>query len=411
MADVTTALHLLLPGPPPAAAEVQRRLRAALDQECLIERTPQGSWYIRSVTASPPWMIRAVHTNVLLEHPMDLPDCSPLEKAKLQAAEWTLMVEGVLPNTDTIQAFGLFMQIAYAAVPDALAVIDLQADAIRLNGWLRDVASPGIPFPISAMYRIHAVTDGEQVWMHTHGLQRAGLPEIEVLAGNEDQARNLRALLRTVVNRALVHKLPSMGETIAYGQQLECALVPWRYVHTNIRPTIGGLSDRDVDHPEDSLTLVTWQPTSETTGEWQSIAKTTPLLTGNPVFFLTDYETERLEALARLRWRTFAYLADQYAQTQRWSFLAKFSYGGDVPGTSREHLWFEVHAADLEGADATLLNVPFQDTLQLSEGQRGYHNIERLTDFRVNGPYGTAAPDSIDRLLARMRLLPRSAMG
>lgn len=169
----------------------------------------------------------------------------------------------------------------------------------------------------------------------------------------------------------------------------------WR----DVRSELGGPSDRDEHHGEGNVALAVWTPTGEGAGAWRSAAADIATAGENPVFYLTQYETDRMEALARLRWGTFALLAAPLAGADGWRFLAKFGYGGEGD-TSREHLWFEVAAADAGGADAMLLNDPFQD-LGMHAGDRRRHDISNLTDFVVASPLGTANPESIDRLMRR----------
>ncbi len=402
-----TTLHVLLPGKPPSAHEVLTALQKQLGLNAAIDTASNGGWYIRSTTPGRTWIVRPERHNPLIGKEMDLGDLDEDARAWAITAEWCLAIDAVMPSHKPHEFFGLMCRIAWTLVPDTPGLVDLDGDTVRSANWLRDVSTPGIPFPLDAVYRIHAVTDRENIWLHTHGLRRCGIPELEILSGHEDHIRNLAALLQTVAHRCLVHELPSLGQSLPYGQGLEAALVPYEYVERDILPTLGGTSERNEEHPNDNLVLVGWRSTGPETGRWTSIAEDVASLSHGAIFYLTDYETERLEALARLRWQTFVLLRQNYKSANDWKFLAKFSYGGEEDGSSREHLWFQVDTADFTGANATLLNTPYQPAIGMTRGDKGYHSIDRLTDFRVSSPYGSATPETIERLLKRISGAPR----
>jgi hypothetical protein len=76
--------------------------------------------------------------------------------------------------------------------------------------------------------------------------------------------------------------------------------------------------------------------------------------------------------------------------------LVKLGYGTDSgDGTEAEHLWFEAHEVLQDSVDATLLNQPF-DIADMSEGQRGEHPIERLTDWSILTPVGPLTPRTLE---------------
>jgi hypothetical protein len=396
MPDHETELRLLLPGPPPTADEVERRIR--LEHPC--ERHESGgAWALVSTDPAHRWVLQPVTTEPagnlhIASHGLEEADVNAIARSM-----WSLAIRGAITEGEATESFERLLLLARAAAPDAVALVDADGGAVRPAGWLKEVAITGVPVRLDALYRIHAVTaDDGTCWLHTHGLARCGVPELELHAVPQDDVHAAGALLQTAAHRALVHGVPAMGRSVEYGHGLSAALVPWRYAWPTMGTELGGPADRGEHHPEANLILAVWTPTGPDSGVWRSAAAQLADVGENPVFFLTHYETDRMEALARLRWRSFAMLAAPLAGVDGWRFLAKFGYGGE--DTSREHLWFEVDAADPHGASATLLNDPFQD-LGMRAGDRGRHDISNLTDFVVASPFGTANPESIDRLMRR----------
>lgn len=391
-------LHFLLAGPPPAADDVLLALAAHDDLPTLTPGT--GSpWSLVRTDGPESWQIELARAPTLRADTAGMAELSERQRAALRESKWCLIVRTTLPPDARVPRFHRMLQLGFAASTAIVGLFDPGAQVVRDPRWLRDATAPGVPLGSDALFRIAGRGDGRQHWLYTIGLRRCGLPEIEALDVGASQLQLASAVLTAVASRAVLNGLPPLGESVLYGHNLEAALVPWRYVQADIGAEIGGPDDRDDDHPDSDLALVVWEPTSSTTGVWRTVMQ--DLHDDDPpVLLLTDYETERLEALSRLRWRSFASLVDTYGDAKGWRFLAKFGYGG-ADGTTREHLWFDVHRADALTAEATLLNAPFQD-LGLTEGERGRHSIDHLTDFRVGSPVGTATPESLDKLLSTL---------
>lgn len=402
LGPTSTTLHVILEGTLPTAQEVRDRLIGWPTGPVQVADRPDGGWEARCFReeVDEMWVLRPERKPDISDLDLDTSDLSDEEREAIREASYCLTIEAEIEPSEALQRFASLVQLGHRCANGALGLFDPEGGTVHSPSWFQDAATEGVPIRIDAMYRIHAVTTEEGVWLHTHGLRRAGIPELELLGVQLGHVHPAGALLRSVAHRAIVHGMPDMGDPILYGHGLEAALVPWDFVHEHIDPVVGGPEDRDEQHPSANLALVTWQPDSDTTGHWCSAADQLEHLEGNPVFFLTDYETERMEALARLRWQGFAFLANHFSGAEGWRFLAKFGYGGDDSGTRREHLWFEVHQADPAYADATLVNEPYQD-LGFGEGDRGSHALDRLTDFRVTSPVGIATPENLDRLIRR----------
>jgi hypothetical protein len=397
MSEPQLELRLVLPGNPPSLDDVERRLLP------LLHASPGRDvehpvWKLDSPDPRVEWALSPAPTTPLSELHITAAAAEGVDLDAVHRSTWSLVLRGPLPPDAQIERFELFLQIMRAIVGDAIALVDPDGGVVRPASWLLDVAIPGIPVRLDALYRIHAVTDDNgNAWLHTHGLRRCGIPDIELLAVVEDQVHVAGALLQTVVHRALVHGAPPMGAPTEYGRGFVATLIPWKYAHPAINSETGGSGDRGLLHPEDNLVLVEWVTLEAGRGTWRTAAHLVEDAGENPVFFLTSYETDRMEALARLRWRSFAMLADHLAGIDGWRFLAKFGYGGE---TGREHLWFQVEQADAQGTRAQLLNDPHQQ-LGMRTGDVRRHSVDHLTDFLVTSPLGSANPETIDRLLRR----------
>jgi hypothetical protein len=77
---------------------------------------------------------------------------------------------------------------------------------------------------------------------------------------------------------------------------------------------------------------------------------------------------------------------------------------GDAPGGA-ERLWFGVHELRGDSVDATLVSEPVR-VGTLTQGDRGRHGLEGLTDWALETPCGDVTPYSTGPARMLRELLP-----
>lgn len=405
MAIPLLTLHALLPGDdPPDLAAVGARLEAE-DPELHLEHLPARGGTLRSRDPDDPWTLHAAPAGGLPDAHADVLEADAETVRRASASTWSLVLAAPVSPGRGPDRFGRLLDLALTAAPDTVAVLD--PDAVRLHApaRLRAGRRGGVPVALPWLYRLRAWRLADRPGrrcVRTEGLRRLGLADVELHDAPSEHLDAAQAWVRAVAHRGLVHGYPPEGATAAWGRSLHAALVSARYTLPGIHPDHDTDAQRGEHAHGTDLVLVRWVPDGPESGHWASAALALDDLSASPVFFVTDYDTDRMEAVARLRWRTFALLVDHLADDPAWRFLAKFSYGGDGDHPTREHLWFEVESADALGATGALVSPPYQD-LGLEAGARGHHPVERLTDFRVVGPDGVVGPDDLDAVLHALR--------
>ena len=94
---------------------------------------------------------------------------------------------------------------------------------------------------------------------------------------------------------------------------------------------------------------------------------------------------------ARRTFPVYRTIADEVAELEL-PVLVKLGFavdGGD--DDQREHLWFMVHDLGEDSIDGTLVNQPLWID-RLSEGHRGTHQVDLLSDWTVLTPFGPINP-------------------
>jgi hypothetical protein len=292
-------------------------------------------------------------------------------------------------------------RVLLALAPDAVEVIDAASTAHHSVAWVRDVATASVPPPPMALFAVHAVQPDDKargaVWLHTHGLLRCGLVELEIVDVQPDDAGSMGELINAVAPMFLDRGLPDPGQEFAVGAALPLVWMPWEEGLKRVRPGWWSESEeREGPHGLPSGILLT-PPKGFLLKRHRSASHYAKVLGDNPVVWISAQETERMSALARERFPRFAALHERLgAQEEDFVFLVKL--GLDIDGATgpddREHLWFRVHAIHGVEFEGTLGNQPYF-IARLNEGDRGTHSLAPMSDFSILCEHGQFGPDAL----------------
>lgn len=324
------------------------------------------------------------------------------EKEEAAASEWSLGVSTQL-GPEPLWDYHRQLQVLTKVAPEAVVVIDPSSTWVAPATWVRDVAAASVPPSGESMYRLHAVSDdetGANGWIHSHGLLRCGLVELEIVDVPPNTTGAMGELLNGVASVLMDLGMPPPGETFAIGGGLELVWLPWE---VGIKHAPRGMwsqeEDRQDGHFLPSGILFT-PPKGLLWKRYGSPVKYVRHLEDNPVLWISTGETERMSTLARERFERFAALQAKHgADGENWSFLVKLGLPIDEAQgpEDREHLWFQVHAITDDQVDATLLNQPY-GIASLHEGDHGPRSLDHMSDWAVICEHGRFDPDVIFHL-------------
>jgi hypothetical protein len=407
---VPSMLHAFLPAGSalPSLSAVRDRLTAAGFEVADVEAEPSAEgarWAARmTVHAGDDDVevhVSAMPAEELNEHHFQWGGLTPAETEAAKASQWALGV-ALDFGDDVLGDLHLHLRLANAVAPDAVAFFDVEAAALRSAFWVREAAASGVPPSPMRLFTIHAVGDeGHQRWLHTHGLRRCGLPELEILEVPDENRGLLGHLLNVVATQLVERGIPPMGEPFEAGQGIDLAWLPWEEAVRHASRGAGGTGDdRDEFHSDPSLVLMVRRPGRLWGVRWLNPALHVPILDDNPLLYVPVMETQRMRLLARERLPLYRQLFEKYGARDDWKFLIKLGYPTDREGGA-EHLWFEVHALAEGEVEATLLNEPYA-VPTLRKGDRGKHDLALLTEWNVFSKMGMFDADSVPRLLAAL---------
>ena len=413
-------IGLLAPGAPEMSiTHVQQRLRSdpRLRGSTVVPSAAvptQGRWALEILGAPDEptrrvlvWLeptARERLTEHLAGHRVD-----PAEVEQARHSEWSLLAQTQLGDSP-LTHFHWLTKILSAACPDPWLVIDVNAFRAWPGAWLSEVASTAVPPHPTALFTVHAVGDGEGPrWLHTHGLDRCGSIELELLDVPHADCGHMCELLNTASLMLIEQGLPPAEEAFLVGKDLALCWLPWESALKKVAAKGPGRAADDRFAPHDGASGVLLVPRKGWFGRTRYENPTCYLdvLKGDPLLYFSNMETERAALLARERLPRFVALLQQWdGDPEKAAFHVKL--GCDTSDGSREHIWFLVHEVRANQVVATCLNQPYA-VPGLSKGARGEHSLDLLSGWSIGTPLGTFRPDDVGRLEAAWSDSPSSS--
>lgn len=306
-------------------------------------------------------------------------------------------------NKNPLTSYHLQLKLICTLVPNLLAILDDSSEKILSGRWALLAAQSRVAPAPRYLYTAQAVSgEDDCVWLHTHGLNRCGCPELEVLGSTKETYQSHYHVMETLANRLLDEdELPEWEEPffLAYAAQdipLIVTLIPWRdAVEHYPEEMTGGKADRAEGHNDYTCAIFVY-PSEESIdkGEYSSLSIYDELLQDNPIYMITTSETNRMHDLAAER---LPYFISAF-QDKRNKLLGKFGLLIDedhrTEDNCREHIWFEI----LDIRENRFLARLTQEPYYVSGVHEGYEcefTPEDLTDWLIFTPERRITPDDV----------------
>lgn len=322
------------------------------------------------------------------------------ESEKIQQQSLGINVE--MPfGKDYMKSFHLHLKIMDAILPDALAVYDISAMQLFSGAWLRLATTSSVPPPSEMMFVVHAVHDENTnaVWMHTHGLNRCGVSELEVLGVTADNYQPFHNILNSTARIILNENYRVEPYTAIYAGALNeevpinVTLVPWpTAIEDMSAEELGGVLSRKYDHHSYSSVIYYYpSATAEEKQEVHPLRELDGQFGDNEIYFFSTRETENMHkrALERIDYMV------KCAKENPENVLIKLGLQTDdgKEDGQKEHLWFEI--VTMTGNRTFMgrcLNEPYF-IAHLHAGDINTYSVEQVTDWQVRTDSGVYTPD------------------
>lgn len=289
-------------------------------------------------------------------------------------------------NKSIQKSYQLQLKLAIAMVPDLLGVLDESAEKMLPAKWVKMISeSKVLPSPES-LFSIQAVTDDKETWLHTHGLNRCGLTELEILQSDPKNSNNHYNIVSTYAT----YLIDKEGDFDAQneGAYIGCLIngdpivVTCRSWTEGIleykNAKLGNLKDRQNGH--NSKTSIIFLYTSEENEKEKVLTKVSvynELWGNNPLFFFSDKETKRMKELAIEK---YEYIKEGFKNKEN-TVLIKIG----LPLKEKdkfEHIWFELLEIKGDKFKAKLTQEPY-DVKDKHKGDIDWYTKEDITDWVI----------------------------
>lgn len=322
---------------------------------------------------------------------------TPEEKEKLLKAQKSLTIFMKF-SANPQKSFHLQLKLATAMVPDLIGVMDESAENMLPARWVFMAAeSKVLPNPKS-MFSVQAVAGkNKEVWLHTHGLTRCGIPELEILESDEANYQNHYNLISTYALYLLNKKneLENYEEGAYIGRLINGypVVVTSRIWTEGIKEykhlKLGNLKDRKGGHNTKTNIIFLYESEeNEKNGRLSKISIYDKLWGDNPLFFFSDQETFRMKALAMER---FDYVKEAFKNKDN-TIIIKVGLPLKEKGKF-EHIWFELLEIKDKKFKAKLTQEPY-DVPNMHTGDEGWYTVDDVTDWIIYTKEFAVNPDN-----------------
>lgn len=303
-------------------------------------------------------------------------------------------------NENSKKSYHLQLKLAVAMIPDMLGVMDESAEKMLPTTWVKMTANSKVLPSANDLYNVQAVSnDKGEIWLHTHGLCRCGLTELEILNSDQENYNNHYNLISTFASYLLDKRENFEGSAyigiLVNRQPVVATYLSWtKGISEYENLDLGGLEDRKEGH--NSKTSIIFLYKSEEDEENNVLTKVSEfnnLWGENPIFFISDEETNRMKSLAMER---FDYVKKEFKNKDN-HIIIKIGLPVDNDN-NLEHIWFALLEFEGDKFKAKLLQEPY-DVKDIHEGDERTFTKEDVTDWIIYTPSFSVSPGSAYLLL------------
>ncbi len=299
-------------------------------------------------------------------------------------------------NQNAKKSYHLQLKLALAMVPNMLGIMDESAEKMLPTAWVKMTANSKILPGANTLYNVQAVSNDEgETWLHTHGLCRCGLTELEILKSDQKNYNNHYNLISTLASYLLDKKEEYQGSAyiglLVNRQPVVATYVSWTQGLKEYQQLkLGNIEDRQNGHnSKTSIIFLYKNEKDEKNKTLTEVSEFNDLWGENPIFFISNEETERMKQLAIEK---FDYVKKAF-QNKENNIIIKIGLPIDNENNF-EHIWFELIELNEDQFKAKLLQEPY-DVKDIHEGDERTFTVNDITNWLIYTPSFTIQPESV----------------
>lgn len=310
-------------------------------------------------------------------------------------------------SDNNMDSFHLQIKLMNMLVPNMVALVDNSAYKIFPGKWVIMAAESKIAPSPKNMFIVHAVNGGKggkSIWLHTHGLNRCGTIELEILGATIENfnifANALQEMAQRLIgdNKFIDEKEPKLIGAASGDRNI---VVTWQRSEWSLsdfpKNILGNINDRDEEHSINMGVVYIYEnEDDEMNGKITPILKWEDYIKSNAIYYKSTEETQRMRDLALER---VGYMRKIYEQIEgEKTILIKIGLTPDecygFEENQHEYIWFEANELRENDFTATLTQNAFYVD-GMVEGVRKDFTYDDIVDWIVYCNEGAFSPDNV----------------
>lgn len=318
----------------------------------------------------------------------------------------------MLFTADAQTSVHLLLKVIYLLIPKLIGVYNCNSYTLLSPLWVKDAATAITPPSPDCLYTIHSVY-GENpnkwlpfgkpsYWLHTHGLNCCGLPDLEIIGEISSKYYSVYSnLIYHLANYIISGELlPPTKDSFHIGwmdnkHPIVITWVPWQEgLKSYKKNVLGGVESRDEYHQNSGIIFLYHSEKDCDKQKYSLITSIKESAMENPILFFTNKETERLNAMA---YEKLPYLIDGLKKAGS-TAIAKISLTIDDEFKEKdcsnlEYIWFKIEKITPDSVTGILMQNPYC-IRDMHEGATGTYSTSLIIDWKLYINKQTVTPDS-----------------
>lgn len=333
-------------------------------------------------------------TPALIEH---TPHFSKRERQAASSAGCELVVETQTSRSNIPADRKCMLRFLEAVMgEDGVAAVDWQSLRLWSPIALREELAHNADLDVSQLFGVHVVSQNDSddpIWFHTHGLGAIGRFDFDILNPSDSLFTSAMDTQRAIAYAILEGTVDcSTSRYVLAKPGGEIRFVPVEQFEREAGDELNALRPGGDDEYHGAQRAILCDPAGRIfKGKIKPSRFLSNEIPDGTIFGMSTTATELMAERARKTYSVFRELAE-LVREHEFPVIVKLGYerdGGEKD--DREHLWFTVNELSDSKIDATLVNTPFAIAI-MKEGDRGVHDIERMTDWTILTPFGSISP-------------------
>lgn len=306
-------------------------------------------------------------------------------------------------NENPLECYHLQLKFMQCIIPNMAGAVDFNTERILSGVWLGMAAMSNTvpaPYHVCAVSAVSISPESKTAWMHTHGLNRCGFCEFEIINADKERAAEYGNILTSVINKVIYEKdFPAEKEPVKFtaftDNESEFLLtwLDWKHAVNEYKEDVpGGKIDREGNHNMFISSLFAYM--SDDDAEKNKITDLNDVSMEkiqNAVWTIPAMENVRTAELAKER---LGFLRDGVVLHKNAKALVKICLAFENNGEkAMEYVWINLHRIDNQMIYGVVETQPvFTSSVKKNDPIKV--EISALADWILYTETYTATPDT-----------------